>query len=89
MEKPYSNITSGSDVDYDFDFIEEEDQPFAHFVIRKNSDGQEICTFRNLLCTAVVNRYSCEGCTSLQGNYIIYHKILYVDLILVQYIRTR
>ena len=38
---------------------------------QKNPDGQEICTFRNLLCTAMGNKYSCEGCISLQGNYII------------------
>ena len=88
MDKRSSNVTSGSDVDYDDDFIEEEDQPFAHFVIRKNSDGQEICTFRSLLCTAVGNKYSGEGCISLQGNFIIYHMILYADLMLVQYTRT-
>ena len=41
MEKPYSNITSCSDVDYDFDFIEEEDQPFAHFAIRKTLTGRK------------------------------------------------
>ena len=41
MEKPNSNITSGSDVDYDNDFIEEEDQPFAHFAIRKTLTGRK------------------------------------------------
>ena len=49
--------------------IVKDDQRFLRD--QKNSDGQEICTFRNLLCTAMGNKYSCEGCISLQGNYII------------------
>ena len=72
---------------YEDKCIAKDDQRF--FRDQKNSDAQEICTFRNLLCTAMGNKYSGEGCISLQGNYIVYHMILYVDLILVQYIRTR